>query len=79
MPGVWRHYWASERDDSDRAVSVQRAEGLIMSEALIRCPPADEDEHAALVEAFELVELGARHGQAKGMNLTSAEERDDDV
>jgi hypothetical protein len=77
MPGVWRYYWASERDDGDRAMSVQRAEGLIMSEALTRCPPADEAEREALVEAFEMIELGARHGQSRGMNLTAEEESND--
>jgi hypothetical protein len=74
-PGVWRWHYGEVREggEGSKIVGKRWPEGLILSEVLARCPPADDDERAALMTLFEAIEAGAITGAAKG--LETFEER----
>lgn len=63
--GAWRFHWSEERE-GDKPILRRRPEGLVMSEALARACPADDDERAALVELFKAIETGALTGAHTG-------------
>lgn len=56
-----------EKDGAGKIISKRKPQGLLMSEALTRCPPADEDEREALVELFKAIEAGALMGAWRGI------------
>lgn len=45
----------------------RRPEALVMSEALTRANPADEDERDALIELLTAIETGAITGAHRGV------------
>lgn len=66
---MWRWFHGEAREDGpDSPIVAKRwPEGLIVSEALARCPPADDTEREALVALFAAIEHGAITGAVKGV------------
>ncbi len=77
--GAWRFHWGEEREN-DKPILRRRPEGLMVAEALARCPPEDDAERDALVSLFTAIETGALTGAHRGaetLQERNEEEGDD--
>lgn len=74
---MWRWFHGEVKDATGKIVGKRWPEGLIVSEALARCPPADTDEHEALVTLFAAIETGAITGAVKGVEHLEERQEED--
>jgi hypothetical protein len=75
---VWRWFHGEIRE-GDKVKGKRWPEGLIVSEAFARCPPADEDEREALLALFSAIETGAVTGAHDGMESLEDREQEGDT
>lgn len=64
--GVWRWDWREEKSVAGEFIRKRYPQGLIMTEALSRCPVDDEADHETLVGYFQAIEAGALAGAHVG-------------
>lgn len=73
---MWDHDWIEDRS-TGQTVTRRKPLGLKMAEALVRCPPADAEERADLVELFAAIEQGAIKGACDGVESIEDRRREE--